>query len=442
MKTHYKNHMPLLSIIIPVYNVESYIDDCLNSILNQDFNDYEVILVDNASTDKSGEICDKYSKIDNNIKTIHLEKNSLPAGARNEGLKIATGKYIHFCDSDDYFLKNVFSKIAAVLRDENPSVLVGQFISYPEKGAYVSYDVGLDESVFRHDNPIVTVDYLHSLNNFLFTVWRFIVKREFLLSNNIIFPDGCHSEDEEWVPKILCCASKFTLLKEPFYCYRPRASGSVTSARSFINDKSRLIVAFNLLRFNNQRKYNDVRKDLIYYRVNMLIGTFSTRCDTFSGENLKELANIIENNSDVLDNLCDIPERHDFYNVIKRHGAYKGIIIYCKKVKMETSNLTKNKENRDIYIFPTGNSGESTARILQDDGYEIKGFFDNSKTKNDCIINGLKVNLPNVINTMSLNERKNLFVIVSSQYKKSVKSIIGQLKSYGISEGQYICRFY
>lgn len=434
--------MPLLSIIIPVYNVENYIDDCLNSILKQDFTDYEVILVDNASIDKSGHICDRYVANHNNIKTIHLNKNSLPAGARNEGLKYATGKYIHFCDSDDCYFENVFSKIAKALKDQNPSVLVGQFISYPEKGAYVSYDVELNEHIFLQDNPIKVIEYLHSLPNLLFTTWRFIAKRDFLLSNNIIFPEGCHSEDEEWVPKIICCSHKFTLLKEPFYCYRPRAAESVTSIRSFINDKSKLMVAFNLLRFCNKNRYDDVRKDLIYYRVILLLGTFSTRCDTFTDENMKDLAHIIEGNSDVLDYLYEIPERREFYDIIKKYGAYKGIYTYCKQVKTETLSLIKGKEKSCIYIFPTGNNGESTARMLQDSGYNVKGFFDNSKTKNNCLINGLKVSLPNIIDTMSPDEKKDLFIIISSQYEKAVQSIIEQLKSYGISEGQYICRFY
>ncbi|NLK73108.1 MAG: glycosyltransferase [Clostridiales bacterium] len=434
--------MPLLSIIIPVYNVEDYIDDCLNSILNQDFSDYEVILVDNASTDKSGHICEEYSERHDRIKTIHLDTNSLPAGARNEGLKHASGKYIHFCDSDDCLFENSFSKISALLLDEAPTVLVGQYISIPEKGAYMSNDVVLNESIFHQNNPISVVDHLYSLPNLLFTTWRFVVEREFLLANHITFPKGCHSEDEEWVPKVLCKADKFALLKEPFYCYRPRASGSITSSRSFINDKSKIMVAFNLLRFCDENRYEDVRKDLIYYRVLLLLGTFFTRCDTFTDENMKELAHIIEGNSDVLDYLYEIPERIEFYDIIKKYGAYKGIQAYCKQVKTETLSLIKGKEKSCIYIFPTGNSGEGTARMLQDSGYDVKGFFDNSKTKNNCLINGLKVSLPNIIDTMSPDEKVDLFIIISSQYEKAVQSIIKQLKSYGIGEKQYICRFY
>jgi FlaA1/EpsC-like NDP-sugar epimerase len=80
--------------------------------------------------------------------------------------------------------------------------------------------------------------------------------------------------------------------------------------------------------------------------------------------------------------------------------------------------------------------------MLQDSGYDVKGFFDNSKTKNNCLINGLKVSLPNIIDTMSPDEKVDLFIIISSQYEKAVQSIIKQLKSYGIGEKQYICRFY
>lgn len=129
--------MPLLSIIIPVYNVQNYLDECLISILNQEFKDYEIILINNASKDNSGAICDSYALKHPQIKVIHLEVNALPGGARNVGLQHAVGEYIHFCDSDDYYLTGSLSKVADTLISFSPSVLIGQFICNPEKGAFL-----------------------------------------------------------------------------------------------------------------------------------------------------------------------------------------------------------------------------------------------------------------------------------------------------------------
>lgn len=434
--------MPLLSIVIPVYNVENYLDECLNSILNQSYSDYEVILVDNASTDKSGKICDEYALKYKNIKVIHLEVNSLPAGARNVGLQNATGEYVHFCDSDDYYIKNTFKSIVDTLKKHSPDVLFGQFISKPEKGAYVCNNTQLDLSKFKQEDPIEIIQYISSMPNFLGTTWRFIVNRCLLVENSIIFPEGYHSEDEEWVPKVLCNAQSFFLLEEPFYCYRPRAKHSITAARTFIQSKSKLAVAFNLLKFIHKENYLDIRKEFIYSRINMLLGTFTTRCDTFSKQEINELGDIIKENKDVFQELNKIKDRYDLYYSISTYGPYEGLRNYCQNTVKETLEIAKGKEDRDIYIFPTGNNGESTARILQKCGYKVKGFFDNSKSKNNCIIDGLTVSLPNKLNFMSSDELKNLFIIVSVQQRDIASAIMNQLSEYGLNEDQFISRIY
>lgn len=93
--------MPKISIIVPVYNVEKYLRKCIDSILNQTFKDFELILIDDGSTDESGKICDEYNLKDNRIKVIHKENGGL-SSARNAGLDIAQGEYIGFVDSDDW----------------------------------------------------------------------------------------------------------------------------------------------------------------------------------------------------------------------------------------------------------------------------------------------------------------------------------------------------
>ena len=91
----------LISIIIPIYNVEKYMEKCLNSVVNQTYNNIEIILIDDGSKDKSREICDNYAKKDNRIKVVHKENNGV-SSARNTGIDMSKGKYITFIDSDDY----------------------------------------------------------------------------------------------------------------------------------------------------------------------------------------------------------------------------------------------------------------------------------------------------------------------------------------------------
>ena len=96
----------LISIIVPVYNVEEYLKECIDSIINQTYKRIEIILVDDGSTDKSGKICDDYAKIDKRIKVVHKENGGL-SDARNVGISVSSGKYIAFVDSDDWVEKTM-----------------------------------------------------------------------------------------------------------------------------------------------------------------------------------------------------------------------------------------------------------------------------------------------------------------------------------------------
>lgn len=435
--------MPFLSIVIPVYNVEKYLEQCINSILDQNYNNYEIILVNDASTDMSGEICDFYASKYRNIKAIHLKDKLLPGGARNVGLKNAVGEYVHFCDSDDYYMPNVFQCIEDKLKETYPELLIGQFVSKPEKGAYVCNNVQISKDKIAGCDSLSLIEHILDTPNFLCTVWRFIAKRKFLISNNIRFPERCYSEDEEWVPKVLCNVKTFSIFESPFYCYRPRVVGSVTASKGFINSKSSLLVAFNLLRFLQEKNYKDIRRKLICSRVNMLMGIFSTRCDTFTTQEIYDLANIVDANIDILPLFNELNDERKFYYYINAFGFREGLVFYCDYVIKQTLELVKdNAENKDIYIFPTGNNGESSARILRKAGYKVKGFLDNSEYKNNCYIDGIPVSLPSTLKNMSQSELNNLFIIVSVQQKEIANIIMNQLRGYGIEDSQFVSRIY
>lgn len=112
----------LVSIVVPVYNVEIYLDDCLKSVLAQTYSNLEIILVDDGSTDNSGAMCDAYMKIDSRIQVFHQKNGGLSA-ARNFGMRHASGKYIYFLDSDDYIEKNAIEELVKVAEDECADVV-------------------------------------------------------------------------------------------------------------------------------------------------------------------------------------------------------------------------------------------------------------------------------------------------------------------------------
>ena len=125
--------MSCLSIIIPVYNAEKYLNKCIDSILNQSFKDFELLLIDDGSKDLSGKICDKYAEVDERVKVFHIQ-NGGPAKARNLGIKYATGIYIEFVDADDELIPEALENLY-ILTKNNPDIIIAdsQIITADEK---------------------------------------------------------------------------------------------------------------------------------------------------------------------------------------------------------------------------------------------------------------------------------------------------------------------
>lgn len=209
----------LFSLIIPVYNVEKYLNDCLDSVLNQTFQDWEAICVDDGSTDGSLVILAEYSAKDTRIKVIQ-QKNSGTATARNTGLNKANGDYILFLDSDDWLESNALQTLSCHLNGEDILCFSGrryfestktyhQADSQPHK----NYQTGID---YYNDNALRPRDFA-----FVCVVLR-IYKKSFLLQNNLFFADDISFEDNLWVPLTLYYAGPVSVIPDSLYLYRVR----------------------------------------------------------------------------------------------------------------------------------------------------------------------------------------------------------------------------
>lgn len=176
---------PLFSIILPIYNVEKYIDRCMSTILNQEFNDYEVILVDDGSTDSCPELCDRYADFGQKIKVLH-KKNGGLSSARNAGLSIATGKYIFWLDSDDYLPMDTLKQLGEILYKNDVDILKFNYMRQPNNITI--------KSILKPGNynrkqieEIVIPLALEKTSDFIMSAWAHIYKREFIKRNNLNF---------------------------------------------------------------------------------------------------------------------------------------------------------------------------------------------------------------------------------------------------------------
>lgn len=210
----------LVSVIVPVYNVEHLLDRCIQSILNQNLDSLELILVDDGSNDSSGEICEKYKRIDKRVKVLH-QKNAGAGEARNAGLTIASGRYITFVDSDDYLpdIVDIYKKAVSVLENNNVDIVAWLWQFQDLKGR-----LAIDEQkIPAFFNGIQSTHefakgfyYGNYANGLLASVSNKMYKKDFIGETRF---EGKLCEDEDWVGRLLAKNGTIYCKKEFWYVY-------------------------------------------------------------------------------------------------------------------------------------------------------------------------------------------------------------------------------
>ena len=243
-----------VSVIIPMYNVEKYIAETLDNFLMQTFQDFEVIVVNDCSTDNSRAIAESYvPKFGGRMKVFDNEKNSGPSVTRNNGLRLATGEYVYFMDSDDLILLNALEKLYATAKEYDAEVVnsLGLYIM-SEDGSKI-IDVWDKRNRLLKDANEFLVDHVLSwipekTINYIFyaATGARLLRRDFLLKNKLFFPEDVkRGEDIVWRHGFALCAEKIVHVPFIFYFYR-RSQGSLArkkrSHAEFINSRMTTVI--------------------------------------------------------------------------------------------------------------------------------------------------------------------------------------------------------
>lgn len=285
------------SVIIPVYNVENYLHECVDSIVNQTCQDFELILIDNGSTDSSGQICDEYVAKYPNVRVKHLMPNIMASGARNEGQALAKGDYILFIDSDDYYIDNkVFEKLKEKTLN-NPDVVLFNSIDFFEKtGTFGKKLYNMD--VETEGRPAVDIcNELIDKDSYYNSAWSKAIKRSILEDNDIHFTPGLTVEDNDWYYRVVLHLKSITIVNEPLYVYRRRISGSITSSGTIKNIIDCLNVIEKWLGIIEKEK-NNPNSQIILHSLskqycNYLIGYSSLKDDQTCSNRFKEYSYLL-----------------------------------------------------------------------------------------------------------------------------------------------------
>lgn len=205
------NYCPKFTVIIPVYNVAAYLAKCIDSVLKQEFKQYEVILIDDGSTDESGTICDKFAEQDKRIVVIHQKNKGLSA-ARNIGIENAKGEYILFLDSDDYWHdSSALNIIYSRLNVSNADILSFNYMKFCDdvfEKPYFKQDTNMPLDKLEKNSLEYQVD--HDL--WIACAWNKVIKRELFYQGKLYFNLGITSEDIDWCLRLALYAEKFDFI--------------------------------------------------------------------------------------------------------------------------------------------------------------------------------------------------------------------------------------
>jgi len=263
------SNYPIISIIVPVYNVEKYLRRCIDSILNQTFENFELILIDDGSTDYSGIICDEYKKKDNRIVVIHKE-NEGAAVARNLGVDIAKGSYIGFVDSDDYIDKSMYDQLYEALRENNSDMcLCGIKNIYDDNRKEKESEYIFKDK--KNYNNIDTIKILYSGNTkekiYLTAPCNKLYNKE--LIKKVRYPQKLKYEDSFVIHKLLYECNKITYIEQCLYYYYQRENSTMNSPFS-INDLDILEVFLDRIEFSRSINQNLLKE----YSINDFVANY------------------------------------------------------------------------------------------------------------------------------------------------------------------------
>ena len=355
--------MPKISVIVPVYNVEKYLDRCLKSLLNQTMKDIEIIVVNDGSTDKSEEIINKY--IDK-FKYLKKENGGL-SSARNYGMKYANGEYIAFLDSDDYIEENMYQEMYNLAKKENADMVECDFLWEWENSKKIKYD---KRRKYKNRNEMMKKPRS--------VVWNKIIKRKIIQENKINFPEGIIYEDLQFFYKIIPYIKKISYSNKYFVHYTQRKN-SISNNQTEKNEDI-FIILNNIIQFYKERNlYEKYQNELRYMCIRIMLGSSMKRILKIKDTKLRR--KLILKTIVYLFKINNVKNTKELLKYKKNicFGITKLSIGGAERVLVDIVNELQN--DYDITIFTIYAGGElekevnKSVKIVSMYNKELKNFF-------------------------------------------------------------------
>ena len=428
--------MPVsLTIVIPVYNSQKYLFDCLNSVCKQIKRNVEVIIVDDFSYDDSIKISKKFLKRFKFIKLIKLKRNKGVSYCRNVGINSAKGEYIHFLDSDDKLVTGGIKIVLEHLKRPNRNdvfFMKNLILNNLKKKSKPVYD---NTQTFKFKKNSSVMSCTENLNKFRPTCWNFIIKKEFLFENKIFFRKIKTAEDWVFVSEILCLLKKFCLIKKPVYIHRDFHFNTLGKEKGYDRAKSLLNVISAILKFIKDKKLflNKQKVEYLLRIINLAVQELSLNLIICNKKDLKNLSLIVFKLKNRLSVLSKY--RIKYFNFLSndKKKLYDNLIqINEKKYKLINNNLNK-ANSKSIILFCAGRYGRTVLEYFIKIGVKIKIIADNNPAYENEKIHSLKIKNTSYLKR-NLKKFSKFTIFVCNENAFDFKKIRIQLIKIGYSK--------
>lgn len=289
------------SIIIPVYNAEKYLPNCLESIVKQSFADYEVLLVNDGSTDSSEQICSRYCELSPNFRYF-CQENSGPSSARNAGILRACGEYLLFLDADDALDGNALARLDQILSCQGPDAVLSPLkYYYPETNSYTLENAMVDSKRFSENREAAFREM--AAKRFAVPALKAVIRREIVVKKDILFPVRFMiGEDIHMVARALCECQTICFHPEAYYLYTQNAA-SIMHTVNYERISKTMEICQELFAFAANRP--EAEKGFLHTQISMMLINFLQYFQKFTAEQRSETIQWLKKNRALLDPVSD-----------------------------------------------------------------------------------------------------------------------------------------
>ena len=366
--------MVKVSVVIPVYNVEKYLPECLDSVLSQTLQELEVICIDDASPDRSGEILDEYAARDQRVRVLHLDENHMQGYGRNRGIEKAKGKYIYLLDSDDMITQTALEELYSLAeKDQLDGIFFDSQVIFESEDLKKYASSYILTRTGNYPDEVVKGTELLELfqreNEWLVFVQREFWRRDYLVQNGIVFPEKTEHEDELFSFEAILLAERTRYIRKDYFIHRYRAN-SVMTRKSHPKDfHGYFTIFYKMVEFAERHGVSTKGVDEALMHMYHCIHNYY---NDFEGK---------ANPEDWF-----TPEEQDRYRFFR--AMHRAQTLSEERFRNIWQPL---KLYREIWIYGAGRVASSVFARLLSGGYPVTGFIVTNRAGNDSQKAGLPV---------------------------------------------------